>query len=89
MMNAFVGTGPYVLGFDLTTHEQLFQEKLLVDSIVHGFEASKSIRWGLLHLTEEFARCQGDAKKHWRRDGHVDEISLFLRTSDRRIDWGQ
>ncbi|CAF2397351.1 unnamed protein product [Rotaria sp. Silwood2] len=33
------GTGPYVLAFDLTTNQQLLQEKILVDSIVHGFEA--------------------------------------------------
>ncbi len=34
-----VGTGPFVLVFDLTTNQQLLQEKILVDSVVHGFEA--------------------------------------------------
>ncbi|CAF3789489.1 unnamed protein product [Adineta steineri] len=37
------GTGPYVLAFDLTTNQQLLQEKILIDSVVHGFEARQII----------------------------------------------
>ncbi|CAM4805432.1 unnamed protein product [Rotaria magnacalcarata] len=33
-----LGTASYVLAFDLTTNQQLLQKKILVDSIVHGFE---------------------------------------------------
>jgi len=36
-----LGTGPFVLAFDLTTNQQLLQEKILVESVVHGFEARK------------------------------------------------
>ncbi|CAF0757992.1 unnamed protein product [Adineta ricciae] len=38
------GTGPYVVAFDLTTNQQLLQEKILIDSIVHGFEIREIIR---------------------------------------------
>ncbi|CAF5151406.1 unnamed protein product, partial [Rotaria magnacalcarata] len=37
-----LGTASYVLAFDLTTNQQLLQKKILVDSIVHGFETRKN-----------------------------------------------
>jgi hypothetical protein len=36
------------LAFDLTTNEQLLQEKILVDSVVHGFEARKDKKFVLI-----------------------------------------
>ena len=36
-----LGTGPYIIVFDLNTNEQLLQEKIFHQSIVHGFEIRK------------------------------------------------
>ncbi|UJR27340.1 hypothetical protein I4U23_008633 [Adineta vaga] len=38
------GTGPFVIAYDLTTNQQLLQEKILINSVVHGFETRQIIK---------------------------------------------
>jgi hypothetical protein len=38
--------------FDLTTNQQLLQERILVDSVVHGFEARENRKSGWFFIRD-------------------------------------
>lgn len=46
-----LGTGPYVLVFDLTTNQQILQRKILNDGVVHGFDARMNGKFSFLRLS--------------------------------------